>query len=203
MFLMQNKPPTLGGLHTSCWFTFGLWEPGSERGSAGARLVSADSGHQLALLLLVWLGPYCQPPAGSLGVFTGQQQHREGQEDTRPPEDWGEDSLTPCAAHSTPNVSPGAGVESQPGSGGRRGMLPSATRHCGPVIPPSLRAQWPGRGGDRPDVESCWVFNSKHRREWRRAGSPGYVCLQIRNKSFGQWSQFSFCIFKLFFLLLM
>lgn len=81
-------------------------------------------------------------------------------------------------------------------------MLPSATRRCGRVIPPSLRTQRPGRGGDRPDVESCWVFNSKHRREWRRAGSPGYVCLQIRNKSFGQWSPFSFCIFKLFFLLL-
>lgn len=40
-------------------------------------------------------------------MFTGQQQRREGQEDTRPPEDWGEDSLTPCAAHSPPSVSPG------------------------------------------------------------------------------------------------
>ena len=71
-------------------------------------LASAGSGHQLALLLLVRLGSYRQPPAGSLGVFTGRQQRQEGREDTRPPEDWGEDSLTPCADHSKPRVSPGA-----------------------------------------------------------------------------------------------
>ena len=75
------------------------------------------------------------------------------------------------------------------------------------------KALWTGDTHKPPDsvarerwgqanAESCWVFNLKHRREWGRGGSSGYVCLEIKNKSFGQWSQFIFCIFKLFFLLL-